>query len=628
MPIGTDFEVQNDGDIRHTGGGTATYTVLELHRWLQDLADNAAAAGDDFLDITKVTPSDRSTDNIVTLNAPFNIDDATAQYFYNGSITQTGGATVYAGLVVVGAVESGTQLQITRDNAVLTSYWGTGLNADAAASVLLRIMVKVRVNGADIDGKRFRVWARELSDKYAEFSVSAGLGNNTAAIFTSNDLNNQTAGATIAAWALTNTEGLRSIDVNNDGTPEEYYSEWDRLARSINDLYEFTKYTQRRGSAETLYGMTGALFRGVSHSFAFSGQTGTFTQNEVLVWGTSFAYDGEGGGGSAFTVGEYLSFLPSGAKGKLLQLTDAGTTGTMVIAKEPGSGTIADNDVITGLTTGRTAAVQGAVTGQSVVGGEAALLAVDDDGATGNLYIQLLTGAIAVNADPILGRTSGSTATVNSVPTARTISPEFIGSSTGSALIGAYGVGVQATDLTAADLVFDLGNNSRIPPNYVTFTVGGVVSGEDYVLVGPATGNALLTAQMALNGALTGAAVTAVVVTGAIPADTPAAGTIRIKRADGSFTRHPYSAWATSTFTITSHDFSSNNAANATEVFVSYIDVLADATSEAFTAVYSSSRSLFVRVRDGGGTPIKTFETTGTLGSTGGSVTAIRTSDA
>jgi len=37
---------------------------------------------------------------------------------------------------------------------------------------------------------------------------------------------------------------------------------------------------------------------------------------------------------------------------------------------------------------------------------------------------------------------------------------------------------------------------------------------------------------------------------------------------------------------------------------------------------------LFIRVRDGAGTPIKTFETTGTLGSAGGSTTAIRTSDA
>lgn len=626
MAIGDDFEIQNDGDIRHVSG-SATYTVLELHRWLQGLADDQAAASDDFMDITKSTPSERSTDNIITLNSPFNIDDTAAEYLYNGSITQAGGATIYAGLVVVGAVESGTQLQITQDNAVLTSYWGTGLNADAAASILLRIMVKVRVNGADIDGKRFRVWARELSDKYAEFSVSAGLGNNTAAIFTSNDLNNQTSGGTISGWTITNTEGLRLIDVNNDGSSEEYYSEWDPGSQSINDLYEYTKYITRRGTASSLYGMNGALFRGVSHSFAYDGESGgPFTQGEVIVWGMSFNYDNEGGGGAAFTVGEYVSFS-SGGVGKLIQLTDAGTTGSMVVAKEAGTTTPADNDTITGLTTGRTALINGSVTGGSVVGGEAAILARDDDGTTGNLYVQLLSGVAPVDNDPIRGRTSGCTALVNGSVTSRTISPEFIGSSTGSALIGAYGVGVKATELSASDLVFDLSNTSRTPPNYVTFTVGGVVSGEDYVLVGPADGSSLDVDQMTLNGALTGGTVTSVVVNGSIPADTPATGTIRILRANGAYTRHPYSAWTGSTFTITSHDFSSNNAANGANTFVSYIDTLADATSEAFTSVYSSNRSLFVRVRDGGGTPIKTFETTGTLTSTGGSVTAIRTSD-
>jgi hypothetical protein len=121
------------------------------------------------------------------------------------------------------------------------------------------------------------------------------------------------------------------------------------------------------------------------------------------------------------------------------------------------------------------------------------------------------------------------------------------------------------------------------------------------------------------------------VVNEAIPADTPATGTLRIARANGAYTRHPYSAYnsGTKTFTITSHDFSTNNAANGANCYPSYIDKLAGATSETFTAVYAGSdRSLFVRVRDGGGTPIKTFESTGSLGSAGGSATAVRTSDA
>jgi hypothetical protein len=219
---------------------------------------------------------------------------------------------------------------------------------------------------------------------------------------------------------------------------------------------------------------------------------------------------------------------------------------------------------------------------------------------------------------------------VNVTVTARTLSFPFCGVSTGSAIIGAYGFGIEALDLSASDKVFDLTNTQRVAPNYVTFTVGGIVSGEDYVFVAPASGGVVDADFFTLNGALSGAAVTAAVVNEVIPADTPASGTLRIERTNGAYTRHPYSAYnaGTKTFTITSHNFSGNTAPNGADCYPTYIDKLAAATSEAFTTVYSGDRSLYVRVRDGGVTPIKTFETTGTLGSAGGSSTAVRTSDA
>jgi hypothetical protein len=70
-------------------------------------------------------------------------------------------------------------------------------------------------------------------------------------------------------------------------------------------------------------------------------------------------------------------------------------------------------------------------------------------------------------------------------------------------------------------------------------------------------------------------------------------------------------------------------ASDGAYLWISYIDKVAGNSTESFTGVYAGAdRSLFIRVRDGGTTPIKTFETTGTLGASGGSVTAIRTSDA
>ena len=76
----THWTISAAGDIRYSGPAhgvaSASYvTTIELHRWLQDLADDASSSGDDLLDITDVTPSERNgTDNNITLYAPYNID--------------------------------------------------------------------------------------------------------------------------------------------------------------------------------------------------------------------------------------------------------------------------------------------------------------------------------------------------------------------------------------------------------------------------------------------------------------------------------------------------------------------------------------------------------------------------
>ncbi len=545
MAIAADISVAVNGDIRYTGT-TANYTVIELHRFLQDLADNASSTGDDLLDITNSTPSDRSTDNIVTLNSPYNVNDALAQHIYDGSITQANGDTVYSGLVVVGAVPSGTQLMLVQANTLITDFWGTGINTDPANNILLRMLVKTRDLASDIDGKRLRVQARELGDTYAEFSLTMGLGNSTAAIFTSIDLNNQTAPATIAAWLITNTEGLNLLDVDGDSTTEPYYSQWALAGQSINDLFEFTKYNQRRGSAGTLHGMNGQLFRGITHSFAYSTEVGgPFTQNESLAWGT------------------------------------------------------------------------GATAGTGI------LLALDDAGTTGNLYIQVTSGAPPIDTLTVTGGASAATCVIAGAPVARTVSPEFLGTSTGSALIGAYGIGVTPADLSKDDKLFDLTNTQVTPPNNVSFSVGGLVVGEDRVLVGPELAGALDVAQMAVLGA-TAAGSATLVMSASIPTDTPSAGTVRVYNGT-IYEEVPYASYSGATFTLTGT--LPNAVAAAANCFVAYLDILATAISESFTSVYLADRNLYIRVRDGGTTPIKTFETTGTLGSAGGSTTAIRASD-
>lgn len=543
-----------NGNIRYIGDdhgtGTPSYvTVIELHRALQDYADDATASGDDVLDITDSTPSERSTDNIITLINGFNIDDTAAEHIYDGSIIQSSGDVIYDGIRIL--APAATNVQIIQNGAVLADDWwntGDGLNPDSTNGISHSFMLKVRTGGADIDGRRLYVTTREWGKLYSEFKLNGTTrGINVVALSTGTDLNNQTAIGTIAALSdITNvTEGYNGIDVNNDTTNEFYYSEWDKGANSINTFYEYMKWLTRDGSASTIYGLNGELFRGITH--------------EITV--------------DTPSVTDFL-----------------------------------------------------AVEGVSWTSGTGQMLAINDVNAPTKMWIQLLTGVAPTDNQTITGATSGATCLVNTTVTEREISKPFCGVSTGSALIGAYGFGIEAGDLSAADKVFDLTNTQITPPNNVTFTVNGLVSGDRVLVTNDDTG--IDYNQMTLNGALTGAAVTSVVVNGTIPTDTPTTGTIRILRADGNYTRHAYSAWATSTFTIASTDFSSNNAANGANTFISYIDDEAAGASMDFSVIYNAPRTLFIRVRSASGTPIKTFETTGLLGTSGGSTTVIRNADA
>ena len=565
MAIADDISVAINGDIRYTGS-TANYTVLELHQFLSDIGDDAnPVTANDLYDISIKTASDRSTDTFITLldhtatSGPvFNIDDTLAQHLYAGSIVQKGGDEIYDGIVNYGV--AGIYIDVIQDGAVLTNFWTTGLNADAAQGISHQFMLKVRTAGADIDGRRLLGTTREFGKTYSEFSINGTKrGENVLALTNSDDLNNATAVGTVAGWTtITNTtEGYVGIDVDADTVDEFYYSEWntDQPTRSINDFYERMKWLTRRGTSSSLYGLNGALFRGITHEIVVDTPTGTFAGAEELTWG-------------------------SGA-----------TAGT----------------------------------GQ--------LLAINSPTAATKLWMQLLTGVLPTDGLTLTGTTSSATVDVNVTITQRPLSPVFVGSSTGTSIVGGYGVGIEAADLVVADKVFDLDNAQVSPPNNVTFTVGGLVSGEDRVLVGPASGNDFDYTQLALNTTLSGATETAIVCTASIPSDTPASGTVRIQTDAGVWRRVAYTSYTGSTFTIPSTDFTGSNVTTAgNNLYISYIDKLAAATSEGFTTIYSSDRNLYIRVRDGGTAgdtiPIKTFQTTGTLTNAGGSATAIRTSDA
>ena len=537
------------------GGASPSYaSVIELHRALQAFAYDAESSGDDEISIVDYNPSKRGgVDTNITLVNSYNIDDTASEHLYDGSITQSDGDVIYDGVQVFC---NATSIQVVQNGAkIANDFWNESAmmtaTSDALSSTTHRFLVKVRTAGADIDGRRILGIQRALGTFYTEFFIGGGTnrGNNVLALTANTDGNNQTIAATIATWTdiVNDVEGYTGIDATGDGADEFYYSNWELGTRSKNEFYERAKWIQREGSTETVYGLNGELFRGITNEITIDTPTGTFQEPEPVSW----------------------------------------------------------------------------------TGGTGQLLAVDSPTAGTKMWIQLLTGQAPTDGLVITGGTSAATAAVNATVTSRTLSACFVGSSTGTSINpGAFGVGIGADDLAASDLLVDLTGTNQTPPNNVTFSVAGLVTGEDYVLVGPEDGaGGLDVAQLALNATLTGAAVTSVPVVTTIPSDTPQTGTIRVQDDSGDYVKCVYTSYSGSTFTINAKNFSVVNATLGNNSFISYIDMLADAATVFFTSVFDVPRSLFIRVRDGGVTPIVPFETTGTLGNAGGSVTAIRQAD-
>ena len=574
-------EIEYIGDL-HAGTAPSYVTGVELHRALMDLADAPSDVGDDQIAIIDLVPSQRlGADTNITLLNGYVLTSATAEdpqeHIYDTSITYGGGTDIYDGIQVFG---NSTNIQVIQAGGrVVNDFWNqpkmiTAVE-DAASSTTHRFLIKVRTAGVDIDGRRLLGTQRELGTLYTEFFIGGGTarGNNVLALTANNDLNNATIDATIAGWdTITNaSEGYVALDANADTTNEFYYSNWTIATFTINQFYERSKWIQTRVAGigvdtpardadQTIYGLPGDVFRGITHSVAITPGTGLWVEPESLSWGT-------------------------------------------------------------GATAG---------TGQ--------LLAVDDTDATATsiLYLQLLTG-VAPNANLITGN-GAATGTAGTV-TSRLVSLPFVGATTGSAIIGAYGLGILPADLAVNDSVTSLDGNPLSPPNNVVFSVTGldITAGEeDYVLVGPESAGLLDLAFDTVVGPISGAAVTSIVVTTAIAGDVPATGSIRLQNDEGRYVKIPYTSYTGSTYTIPSYNFSgtgdNDSVANGNNYFPTWLDEQAVTATEAVTVVYLAPRNLLVRVRNGyvltpAVNPIVPWETVSILGSTGGSQAASRVLD-
>lgn len=285
------FKIAAAGAITFVSGAD-TFHVYWLHRALQKIVWDFAISGDDELNLTKPNPStSEALGTIITLldhttdySVNYVIDDTVATYLFGGSVEQNNGDDGYYGVKVDGSVPGPTPLKIIQNFVELTSHWGTGKN-QTDSKKLLRILIKGRSAGADIDLKIINIKASKWGDTYAVWETTLGLGESSAAIITSSDPQNTTLLATVQAYGIAKSEGYQLIDVDGGGN-EPFLGAWSHAALGKKALAEYVKAILVDGTTDTLYGVDGDLWTGRLYDCVITPGTGAWVQNEALSWGT------------------------------------------------------------------------------------------------------------------------------------------------------------------------------------------------------------------------------------------------------------------------------------------------------------------------------------------------------
>jgi hypothetical protein len=624
------------GDI--VGDGTLdgeihprVYNPLQIHRLLSDLNDDETIAGDDDLSMVDPTATDRSTDQIIRLLGAINVTDEVIQHMFGGSIDQGDGNTrdLYSGLgLQVTTPLDSTQPVVIQEDAIITDYWSNAYMPDSVSG-RVRIMVKTIEAGVSIDGQRVKGKLLEFGESYFEGFTTLGTAETSLALFSAGDNNNNTVEGTVAGYSPTFVEGFQSLDFSegSGATPFGYSMDFD--TNTSLESYEFTKYQQRRGSAENLFGRNAQLFTGFNRNFSYNNESGNFTEPEILAYGAEIPYTGLASG--PFLVGDTIEGGTSLARGRVIAVDPVATT--LILADVVGS-----FDNTEALTTLRGAAETTATSGTVVnntASGTFFLYALDDQGTTGDVYGQQLTGIIPVTTQTLYGLTSGETLDVNGTVSTRTINNQYIGSYTGTNYQTNFGIAISVADAIAGDIFPNLDGANISPPDNRTGEVTNLVVG-DYVTVYPWDGAATdvngdaepTFDEMTITVTLAGGESIVTVGAANIPDNTPAAGFLRLQRdSDLNLDLLEYSSFDNGTGIFTLVGTVPNAATSGNELMRALIDVAASGANESYQAQFASGgEQVAVTVRRGGSpNPIKTFKTDAAFGAF--SISTIRTPD-
>lgn len=282
----SNFTIDSSGNIRQTAsfipGTNSRYSTLELHAWLQDLADNSAPSGDDLVSILGNNPSElagkrnASRPMALTLLPNYNINDATAQWFKFGSIEQNSGNDLYTGLKVLGTLVANSPIYIIQNSSKVTKYWS---DTDSAA---FQILLKAKVAGSLIDSGNITVYSRKFGQTYSHFDVNlAAGGEQAAALATSVDANISLT--TAEAEAIWNTITITIGDTTQDlggGQGAKLHKGTITLngSTTLADAYQALMWACSENSTATINSVPGYRYRTLNAAYAenVSAPFGTF----------------------------------------------------------------------------------------------------------------------------------------------------------------------------------------------------------------------------------------------------------------------------------------------------------------------------------------------------------------
>ena len=500
----------------------------------------------------------------------------------NMSAISLTGENLWANIYTLGTIEQHAneeQIYVIQNGSSLSEWWPD----TATPSVRhIDVLIKVKEAGVEIDSGKITVFLRNYpstgnADLYDHFEIdlTAG-GRNAVPLATSPDLNNTTAQATVAGYTDISVVFVNATIAHGAITGGPYTDFETITGGTSNATGKFIKET---GGVMTLGNVNGTFQSGETLTGGASGAVSTSSAGMVVSRTTTKNFEQ----GSSYNysvivncatrplsqVYEYLKYISRENENTFYSYGTKYSSATLSVNKLPGE--------------------------------------------------QYITPFIDYDT-----------------PT-NTFSPSKAapyGTFAGGKFFGARGVWIQnmaSSDIQNFQLI-DSDNSTQTPPNKQSITISNLLSG-DRISVFRTTSGTIINKAMFTAASGNNSGNSTFVVNEAIPVDTPSSGVIRIvDTSDTSATRevrYTYTSWdgSSKTFSGISPTLDRNYTATDDTAYTPLIDTTASDTSASVTVIYTTDRTILVRVRRYAATAILPFETTGTFTISGYSTSAIRTTD-